>query len=176
MIDSLVIDELRRTVLNFEHEAPYAFALIQGQQCNYLGYAVATSMALAETVQQYINSGYRYHGTQALSDSVAIRTWLKWANPDDGWHYCDFEDNGAIREYLDMHKGSDLSLRKGCLEQLKTVITQRGIDDVTLGVTCGEDPEEFRDSVIQIYGKAGHKNFVAEYDTMSRLNADIRRA
>ena len=60
----------------------------------------------------------------------------------------DFEDNEAIREYLDMHKGSDLSLRKGCLEQLKTVITQRGIDDVTLGVTYGEDPEEFRDSVI----------------------------
>lgn len=175
MIASLIVDELRNTNLTYRCEEPYAFSLIQGQQCNYLGYAVATSLALAKTIEKYIELGYRYRGVQALSDAEAIRIWMKWANPDDGWHYGDFNDYAAAQKYLEMHNGDDLALRNGCLKQLKTVIAQHDIDDVTLGVTYGENPEDFRDSVIQIYGKAGHKNFVEEYEAMFRLDADIRK-
>lgn len=174
MIASIIIDELYKTELIYRHEEPYAFALLLGQQCNYLGYAVATSEALAKTVENYIELGYRYQGVQQISDEEAIRTWLKWANPDDGWHYRDFGGNAAVRRYLDIHTGDDLQLRNSCLEQLKSVITQYETD-LTLGVTYGEDPKDYRDSVIQIYGQAGHKNFVEEYQAMWRLDADICR-
>ncbi|KAI9134620.1 hypothetical protein [Acaryochloris sp. CCMEE 5410] len=174
MIASIIVDELCKTELTYCHERPYAFALLLGQQCNYLGYAIATSDSLAKTVENYIELGYRYQGVQKMSDEEAIRTWLKWANPDDGWHYGDFGGNAAVQRYLDIHNGDDLLLRNSCFEQLKSVITQYETD-LTLGVIYGANPEDFRDSVIQIYGKAGHKSLVTEYEAMRRLDADICR-
>ncbi len=41
MIAQTIADELRRTAADLGSEGLYAFTLIQGQQCNYLGYAVA---------------------------------------------------------------------------------------------------------------------------------------
>ncbi len=41
MLASIVIDEIQNATESIGHEAPYAFALIQGQQNNYLGYAIA---------------------------------------------------------------------------------------------------------------------------------------
>ena len=61
MIALTIADELRRTATDLGSEEPYAFTLIQGQQCNYLGYAVATAAALTATVAKYIDKGYRYH-------------------------------------------------------------------------------------------------------------------
>jgi hypothetical protein len=51
----------------------------------------------------------------------------------------------------------------------------QGIEQLTLGVTYGQNPEDFRDSVFRIYGKKGHRKFMEEYDTMLALDADIRR-
>ncbi len=42
MIAQTIADELRRTAAELSSEEPYAFTLIQGQLCNYLGYADAT--------------------------------------------------------------------------------------------------------------------------------------
>ncbi len=96
MIAQTIADELRRTAADLGSEGLYAFTLIQGQQCNYLGYAVATETALTATTARYIAKGYRYHGRRKLADADAIRAWLRWANPDDGWHYRDFCDTSTI--------------------------------------------------------------------------------
>lgn len=164
--------ELRRTVADLGHEEPYALALIQGQQCNYLGYAVATAVALSATVAKYISKGYRYHGTRDISDADAIRAWLRWANPDNGWHYRDFDDADTIQRFLGTHDHDDESLRNACIEQLRAVAPQH---DMTLGITYGEDPMDFRESVIRIYGAQGHKLFLEEFDTMSELDRDVKR-
>ena len=173
MIALTIADELRRTATDLDSEEPYAFTLIQGQQCNYLGYAVATEETLTATVAQYIAKGYRYHGNRKLADADAIRAWLRWANPDDGWHYRDFRDSDTIHRFLAMHNHDDESLRNACIDQLKGVA---GLQEKTLGVTYGQDPADFRESVIQIYGSQGHKRFLEEYHTMALLGADIRRA
>ena len=171
MIELPIAHELRRTVTDLGHEEPYALALIQGQQCNYLGYAVATAVALSATVNRYIAKGYRYHGMRDISDADAIRAWLRWANPDDGWHYGDFDDSDTIQRFLGTHN-DDESLRNACIEELQAVAPQQ---DMTLGITYGEDPADFRESVIRIYGPQGHKLFLEEVDTMSQLDADIKR-
>lgn len=173
MIALPIADELRRTANDLGSEEPYALTLIQGQQCNYLGYAVATAAALTATVAKYIAKGYRYHGSRKLADADAIRAWLRWANPDDGWHYRDFYDSDTIQRFLAMHNHDDESLRNACIGQLKAATR---LQDMTLGVTYGEDPADFRDSVIQIYGTQGHNRFLEEYQTMVQLDAKIRRA
>jgi len=173
MISFTIVDELQRSVTDLEQEEPYAFTLIQGQQCSYLGYAVATAAALSTTVCRYISKGYRYHGTRDLSDAEAIRAWLRWANPDDGWHYRDFNDSDTIQQFLDTCNYDDDSLRNACIEQLQAVAAQQ---EMTLGITYGTDPADFCHSVIRIYGSCGHKLFLEEYDTMTELYADIRMA
>jgi hypothetical protein len=172
MIALTIIDELRRTATELDTEEPYAFTLIQGQRCNYLGYAVATAAALTDTVAKYIAQGYRYRGSRKLADEDAIRAWLLWANPDDGWHYRDFYNSGTIQRFLVTHTHDDKSLRNACIHQLRT---SARLQDITLGITYGEDPADFRDSIIQIYGTQGHKRFLEEYETMVQLDADIRR-
>ncbi len=173
MIAQTIADELRRTAADLGSEGLYAFTLIQGQQCNYLGYAVATETALTATTARYIAKGYRYHGRRKLADADAIRAWLRWANPDDGWHYRDFCDTSTIDRFLAMHNHHDESLRTACIDQLKAATR---LQELTLGVTYGGDPADFRDSVIQIYGTQGHKRFLEEYQAMTHLDADIRRA
>ncbi len=49
MIAQTIADELRRTAADLGSAGLYAFTLIQGQQCNYLGYAVATEAAITAT-------------------------------------------------------------------------------------------------------------------------------
>ena len=173
MIALTIVDELQRTANDLGTEEPYAFTLIQGQQCNYLGYAIATAASLTATAAKYIAKGYRYHGSRRMADADAIRAWLRWANPDDGWYYRDFDDSDTIQRFLATRSHDDQALRKACIDQLKAVAH---LQDMTLGITYGEDPADFRDSVIQIYGTKGHKLFLEEYETMTQLGADIRRA
>lgn len=173
MIALTIAYELTESVTCLGSEEPYAFALIQGQRCNYLGYAVATESALTATVAKYIANGYRYHGDRNFADADAIRTLLRWSNPDDGWHYREFFDADIIARFLAMHNHDDDSLRSACIDQLK--IAAR-LQKLTLGVTYGVDPNDFRDSVIQIYGPQGHKRFAEEYQNMTQLFGDVRKA
>ncbi len=173
MIELAIADEMQRTATELGSEEPYAFTLIQGQRCNYLGYAVATEAALTATVAKYIATGYRCQGRHKISDADAIRAWLCWANPDEGWHYRDFGDSNSIQRFLTMHDYDDDSLRNACINQLKAAMH---VKEWTLGVTYGIDPADFRDSVIKIYGTNGHKRFLEEFQTMALLDEDIRRA
>ncbi len=128
MIAQTIADELRRTAAELSSEEPYAFTLIQGQLCNYLGYAVATEAALTAITAKYIAKGYRYLGRRKLADADAIRAWLRWANPDDGWHYRDFCDAGTIERFLAMHNHDDESLRNACIDQLKAAARPTRMD------------------------------------------------
>ncbi len=62
MIAQTIADDCEGTADDLGSEDLYAFTLIQGQRCNYLGYAVATEAALTATTARYIAKGYRYHG------------------------------------------------------------------------------------------------------------------
>jgi hypothetical protein len=176
MLASAVVDAILNASQTIGHEKPYAFALIQGQQCGYLGYAIATHSALVNTVNSYLGKGYRYNGMLHLNDGEAIKSWLKWANPDDGWYYFDFENQAAMNDFLLGFHGDDDSLRSGCIAELKKVSLEHPTASITLGVTYGEDPEDFRRSVVDIYGQRGHNNFLDEFSMMQRLGADIKRA
>lgn len=172
MIARSIAHELMETATYLGSEKPYAFALIQGQRCNYLGYAVATESALTATVAKYIQNGYRYNGDRDFADADAVRAMLRWSNPDDGWHYREFRDADIVGRFLAKHNHDDDSLRSACIEQLKTIALDQ---ELTMGVTYGVDPSDFRSSVIQIYGANGHKRFVEEYQNMTQLFGDIRK-
>lgn len=176
MLASIVVDAFLMATETIGHEQPYAFALVQGQQCNYLGYAIATSSALSITARSYLDAGYHYSGSLRLTDAEAIHSWLKWANPDDGWHCFDFQNEIAIQSFLQSFGGDDDALRSECIAELKKASKESAIAHVTLGVTYGYDPADFQRSVVGIYGKHGHNRCLNEFSMMRRLDADIKRA
>src|SRR5262245_8681863 len=83
-------------------ESPYAFAIIEGQSGNYLGYAVATEERLRRTAAAYEARGYRYIPLtrQEFDNHTMLAEWLRWANPDDGWFLGDFPVQFQIQHRL----------------------------------------------------------------------------
>jgi len=138
-------------------ESPYALAIILGQVGNYLGFAVATEEGLQRVASNYADDGYRYQGWNGEnSDNLEyLANWLRWANPDDGWHYCDFPDCFGIAALLaDLVKngafGEDAEELEGfCIEVLAALQADPewasvvADNKVVVGVTFGSDPRDF---------------------------------
>lgn len=99
-----VVDEIQQAAEELGHEELYAFALILGQKCNYLGYAIATSTALLNRVTSYFDMGYRYRGSLRLTDVEAIGAWLKWANPAVVDIYGQGGHNNFLNEFAMMQR------------------------------------------------------------------------
>ena len=97
-----IIDACRRQRFARPAETPYAFALIGGQCANYLGYAVATEQGLKDVADRYHDRGWRYEGFkhERFDNREKLATFLRWANPDDGWRYDDFDDSFQIQPML----------------------------------------------------------------------------
>lgn len=135
-------------------EAPYALAIILG---HYLGYAVATEERLRRVASQYAAKGYRYRGWEweEFNEIERLATWLRWANPDDGWHYGDFPDRFGVAPLLaDLVEsgafGEDAQeLEEFCTEVLARLqfdadwLAVAGTRQVVVGVTAGSDPRDF---------------------------------
>lgn len=83
-------------------ESPYAFAIIQGQCGNYLGYAIATEEGLRRVAGEYDSKGYLYEEFEGVNfdNKEKLATMLRWANPDDGWYYDDFPSRFQIQQHL----------------------------------------------------------------------------
>jgi hypothetical protein len=141
------------------NETAYALALIPGQMGHSLGYAIATEERLLRVAEKYQAEGWRYDAAEweIFEDRQKIAEWLRWANPDDGWHFGDFPDHFEIPETLDALVedgafGEDVhDLEEFCthvLAQLRSDIPA----DMILGVTWGEDPRDFLRTATRING------------------------
>jgi hypothetical protein len=138
-------------------ESPYALAIILGQVGNYLGYAVATEEGLRKVASNYDAKGYGYRGWEweKFNNLERLATWLRWANPDDGWQYGDFPDRFDVARLLaalvDAEAfGKDAEeLEEFCTDVLAALqsdaewLSAVGADRIFVGVTSGEDPREF---------------------------------
>lgn len=152
-----VIAAMRQFLAEFPAETPYAFAVIVGQGGNYLGCAIATEERLRRMCEEYERLGYRYRKRKGENaDGVEKFTaWLRWANPDDGWHYADFLEEFQVERQLQALVeaeafGEDAEeLEEFCTQVFAAVQTDpdwqalAGSGDIVLGVTAGEDPDDF---------------------------------
>lgn len=138
-------------------ETPYAFAIIGGLHANYLGYAVATEEGLRHIAADYDALGYRYQAPEwdEFDNCEELAAWLRWANPDDGWHYGDFSARFHIQPKLHqlvetggLGKDGD-DFEEFCTEVLLSLqnvplwreqVVNQGI---VVGFTYGEDPRDF---------------------------------
>jgi hypothetical protein len=138
-------------------ESPYALAIILGQCGNYLGYAVATEEGLRRVAQQYAAKGYRYQAWEweEFDNLERLGTWLRWANPDDGWHYEDFPERFEVARLLASLVerrafGEDAEeLEEFCTEALAGLqsdpdwLAVVAAYQLAVGVTSGNDPRIF---------------------------------
>jgi hypothetical protein len=137
---------------------PYAFALIGGPCAEYLGYAVPTEEGLQRLAAQYDSRGYRYQGSEweQFDNFEKLATWLRWANPDDGWHYGDFPEHCQIlpklRELADSgaFSAGDYLFEEYCTDcilepfgEKAGLRNQLACGRLVLGFTWGEDPRDF---------------------------------
>jgi Domain of unknown function (DUF4303) len=137
-------------------ESPYALAVILGQCGNYLGYAVATEEGLRRVASEYAAKGYRYQGWEweEFDNLERLATWLRWANPDDGWQHRDFPDRFGVAPVLaNLVEGRAFGEDAEQLEEFCTEVLAGLQSDadwlavagerVVVGVTFGSDPRDF---------------------------------
>jgi hypothetical protein len=138
-------------------ETPYAFALLGGTGVIAVGYAIATEEGLRRAADRYVQRGYRYvlFHSERPATREELATWLRWANPDDGWHIGDLPDYPGIQDELDaLVRAGGLGERGRDFEEFCTDVlaslrdlpvwqeqTARG--QVIVGFTYGEDPRDF---------------------------------
>jgi hypothetical protein len=138
-------------------ELPYALALVVGRGGKYLGYAVATEERLKRLASRYHRMGYKYQAWdwERVNNRAKLADWLRWANPDDGWHCGDFPKRFAVQDVL--HQlvesgtfGEDADqLEEFCIEVLSSLradqrwVRLMGKCPIVVGVTYGEDPRDF---------------------------------
>jgi hypothetical protein len=152
-----VVGVLREFHQQSPDESPYALAIILGQVGNYLGYAVATEEGLRKVASHYDAKGYRYRGWEwdKFDNLERLATWLRWANPDDGWQYGDFPDRFEVARLLaalvDAEAfGKDAKeLEEFCTDVLAALqsdpewLAVIGTERVIVGVTSGKDSRDF---------------------------------
>ena len=141
-------------------ETPYSFALVGGSNEGYLGYAMATEQGLLRQAEQYDLDGYRYqaHDWEQFENRSKLATWLRWANPDDGWMYGDFADRFevqvALRQLLESGEFPEdgEGFEEFCTEILHSLNELpawrersgwMGGEPIIVGFTDGEDPRDF---------------------------------
>jgi hypothetical protein len=136
-------------------DRPYALALVSGQCVEYLGYAIATEAGLRKVAAHYVARGYRYLGWEheRYDNQEKLATWLRWANPDDGWEYGDFPEVLGVKETLKRLvdsgtlTGDDADFEGFCTDMLASLLQvskwQPWANQVFVGFTYGSDPRDF---------------------------------
>ena len=180
------LDEFRSTT---QGQTPYAFALMPGQVANYLGYAVGTEERLREVAAEYAGKGYRYRGAEweQFDNCEQLATWLRWANPDDGWHYRNFPDSSGITNALASLVecgafGEDAEgLEEFCTETLVSIRSDPAWlriasgDGIIVGVTSGESPRDYLRTATRANSFEAVRQLWAEYWLGEELSGQIER-
>jgi len=160
---------------------PYAVAVIQGQMVEYVLLAVATEDGLAQCAQSYLDSGYRNTENPDEAESLAaLREWLRWANPDDGWATDELDDQEGLAKCLESYRSlpedqQDGALTRDCVSALKELAPKYNEQGIVLGVTWGEDPQDFHDTAVQINTGERLAAYESEFRSGQVLDPKIRR-
>lgn len=168
-------------------ETPYAYAIIPVQVGDYLMYAIATEQRLLQTSERYESLGYKYTGSvEGISNLETITTWLRWANPDDGWKFNDFPERFEITQNLTIlvkegEFGEDgVEVYDFCVEVLAKLssdpewqaVQTKG--EIVVGVTFGEDPGDFFYSASQSNPEPLLKKLQTEYQEGEAFSKNIK--
>jgi hypothetical protein len=178
------LSEFRERVPN---EVPYAFAIIQDECGEYLGYAIATEQGLQQVASKYDGKGYCYQGNdwEEFDNLEQLTKWLRWANPDDGWHYGNFPERFQVSEQLASLVrcgtfGKDAKeLEAFCTDVLGSLQFDRDWTElvakhrVIVGVTEGEDPRDFLRTASRANGHEAVRQLWAEYRRGEELSGRI---
>lgn len=152
-----IIAAMRTFHEEHKDETPYAFAIVLGQVGGYLGFAIPTEEGLQKVAAEYKRMGYHYQPFEWEVDDQLDRlaTWLRWANPDDGWNYGDFAERFHVAEHLKALVdsgafGEDAAdLEEFCTDVLASLQTDddwqklQANSPVIVGLTYGDDPSVF---------------------------------
>jgi hypothetical protein len=177
------LSDLRRQLPG---ESPYALAIILGQCGSYLGYAIATEEGLRRVASMYAADGYRYKGQEweEFDNLERLGLWLRWANPDDGWHYGDFHERFGIAPSLaNMVESGAFGRDAEELEEFCTAVLTSLLSDadwlgmagesVVVGVTSGSDPRDFLRTATRANGYATVRRLWAEHWRGEELSSSI---
>ena len=184
-LNQAVMVSFSRFIQDHWQERPYGLAIITGQMCNYLGFAVATEEGLARTAHKYADLGYRYRAWEWENYDLEekLRIWLRWANPDDGWYYEDFNTPSDLQPFLDRlcdQEQCDELLESMCVDALRVLV--RGAQwrelvspfGTIIGVTAGEDPDDFLRTSTMINEYSIVKQLWGEYRQVRELDPRIQ--
>jgi hypothetical protein len=153
-----IVADLRRFREAHPDETPYGYGLLGGQPGEpYLASVVATEEGLQRVAAKYQKLGYRYRlFTEERPATVAeLAAWLRWANPDDGWHYWGLPDHKRVQAALAALTdagglGPDgEEFEEFCTDVLGSLPTvpewreQMAGGQVIVGFTYGSDPRDF---------------------------------
>ncbi len=139
-------NSLRQFRSTYPDDPIYGVAMVTSVRGDYVFSAIASERGLERVARSYLAMGYRCQGRE---DLAALRTWLRWANPDDGWyqdtHGCFQATNELLEGGLRDGTLTECDVRVGELarDALRRTIPPLLGDHVVLATTCGEDPEEF---------------------------------
>jgi hypothetical protein len=98
-------------------ERAYAFAFVAPAEGHHIACAIATEEGLARLCGEYLARGW--HSTEGDSADT-VRTWMRWANPDDGWHSLRFSSALRSRWTAAFYDGP-FALFDGSCERICTV-------------------------------------------------------
>lgn len=166
-----ILDEIAHFKKENANDSIYGLAIIMGQAGNYLGLAFATANGLEKIAAEYFRPDETDWKRQRLYSNVEnLKQWLKWAKPDDGWHFIDFAEKSSIDEHLEkmvneVHPHDiDTAIEKGCIEILRCKEFQEM--DIVFGVTYGENSDDFLRTA----------TMVNTYEKVKQLWAEKQRA
>jgi len=107
---------------------------------NHVHLAIATEQRLEQCAANYSNN----------LDFEAKKTWLRWANPDDGWYQDTFSHFETASSELaasiasgDLEEFDDRISEILCAALNRVIESGTAVNGVTYGITHGEDPQEF---------------------------------
>ncbi|OWK45405.1 DUF4303 domain-containing protein [Fimbriiglobus ruber] len=151
-----IVADLRRFREAHPKETVYGYGLL-GEPGGepYLASVVATEEGLQRVAAKYQKLGYRYKGfvEERAATAGELATWLRWANPDDGWYFWGLPDHKRVRAALtalvDAGGLGGEEFEEFCTDVLASLQTvpewreemTRGL--VVLGFTYGSDPRDF---------------------------------
>lgn len=143
----------------------YAIALVPSSLGDWVHGAIATEQGLDKVAESYARDGV---------PKDVCRNWLRWANPDDGWHQdtaSHFEEaSKALTAAMEAEllEEFDERISQILIQTLKNLAGQWG-EDLILGLTHGEDPQEYIYWAEQVNAPEHFKKMSAEFKAAREL-------
>ncbi|MBO6514817.1 MAG: DUF4303 domain-containing protein [Phycisphaerales bacterium] len=175
-IEQEIFDAMLRSLTEFKASNPtetiYAVALVQSASGRWVHCAIATEERLETCAQGY----------NAKSSLEMVKTWLRWANPDDGWFQQTFDHFGQSNhllgaaidcEKLEAYGDDVIELNCRVLGRLRDEDALK--DSVVVGLTHGDDPEAFVFYASQLNPKPLVERLKHEFEAGRAVEAEIER-